>query len=215
MFMVDIAVPRDIDPSIGAFHDTYLYTVDDLQAIIAENKRSRQDAALAAEEIIDVQAQAFLNQYQATQQVSPIIQSFRTQANELKQHSLAQAMAALEKGDDPSQVVTKLANQLTNKLLHTPTKQLHQAGITGEQALIDAAQQLLINADTETNTPSEAQSQADPKTQTSASAQTQWRQAPTSPSSSQSTQTAACHRPKRTPSQPPHGFFQAKPSDAL
>ena len=234
MFMVDIAVPRDIDASIGAFHDTYLYTVDDLQAIIAENKRSRQDAALAAEEIIDVQAQAFLNQYQATQQVSPIIQSFRTQANELKQHTLAQAMAALEKGDDPTQVVTKLANQLTNKLLHTPTKQLHQAGMTGEQSLIDAAQQLLLDADNETTPPSEPGAKADPKTDAKAatnsdtdkhkvspSSQAQWAQQPTSShtsshtSSPSSSPTTTPHRPKLATSQPRPGFFQAKPSDAL
>lgn len=144
MFMVDIAVPRDIEAQVGDFSDTYLYSVDDLQEIIEENKQSRQDAALAAEEIVDTQAQAFINQYKATQVVSPIIQSYRQQAHELKQQLLSETHHQLELGADPSTLLTKLANQLTNKILHTSTHNLNQAGLNGEIEVLEAAKKLLL-----------------------------------------------------------------------
>ncbi|NCN44289.1 MAG: glutamyl-tRNA reductase [Piscirickettsiaceae bacterium CG_4_9_14_3_um_filter_43_564] len=144
MFMVDIAVPRDIEAKVGDFSDTYLYSVDDLQEIIEENKQSRQDAALAAEEIIDAQAQVFINQFKATQVVSPIIQSYRQQAHELKQQLLSETHHQLELGADPSTLLTKLANQLTNKILHTSTYNLNQAGLNGEREVLDAAKRLLL-----------------------------------------------------------------------
>jgi glutamyl-tRNA reductase len=206
IFMVDIAVPRDIDPAVAQFNDTYLYTVDDLQAIIAENKRSRQDAAQAAEEIIDLQAKAFLNQYQATRQISPIIQSFRQQAHELKVQALEQARAQLENGTDPEQVVTKLANQLTNKILHGPTTQLHQAGLEGEQALVQAAERLLTPAETDkaAQTPEPTTTEHTPS-RSSPDAKTQASQA----NASQQRTSVSSSRPSPGP------FFQAKPSDAL
>ncbi|WP_178863596.1 glutamyl-tRNA reductase [Thiomicrorhabdus cannonii] len=145
MFMVDIAVPRDIDPKIDELEDVYLYTVDDLHEIIEDNKQSRQTAALEAEEIIEVQAENFMAQFLATQQVNPLIQRFRQQSCDIKEHALQQALHQLELGVDPQEVVKKLANQLTNRLLHTPTKQLHQAGLNGQHSLIDAAKTLLLN----------------------------------------------------------------------
>lgn len=144
MFMVDIAVPRDIEAQVGDFSDTYLYSVDDLQEIINENKQSRQEAALAAEEIIDTQAQVFMNQYKATQVVSPIIQSYRQQAHELKQQLLSDTHHQLQLGADPSALLTKLANQLTNKILHTSTYNLNQAGLNGEIEVLQAAKKLLL-----------------------------------------------------------------------
>lgn len=145
IFMVDIAVPRDIDPKIDELEDVYLYTVDDLHEIIEDNKQSRQTAALEAEEIIEVQAENFMAQFLATQQVNPLIQRFRQQSCDIKEHALQQALHQLEIGTDPQEVVKKLANQLTNRLLHTPTKQLHQAGLNGQHGLIDAAKTLLLN----------------------------------------------------------------------
>lgn len=144
MFMVDIAVPRDIDPTIEQLENVYLYTVDDLHEIIEDNKQSRQTAALEAEEIIDVQADGFMAQLNAIQQVNPLIQQYRQQGNEIKTQALESAMHQLENGCQPEEVVKKLANQLTNKLLHTPTKQLHQAGLAGQNTLIDSAKTLLI-----------------------------------------------------------------------
>lgn len=144
IFMIDIAVPRDIDPTIDQLENIYLYTVDDLHEIIEDNKQSRQTAALEAEEIIDVQADGFMAQLNAIQQVNPLIQQYRQQSNDIKAQALELAMHQLENGCKPEEVVKKLANQLTNKLLHTPTKQLHQAGLAGQNTLIDSAKNLLI-----------------------------------------------------------------------
>lgn len=145
MFMVDIAVPRDIDANISKIPNTYLYSVDDLQDIIASNRQSRQDAADKAEDIIELQAEKFISQHQAIQQVNPVIKGFRGEAEAAKQDLLAKAKHRLEVGDDPVEVLEKLAHQLTNKILHTPSKNLYQAGLEGNQAVINKAKKLLIS----------------------------------------------------------------------
>lgn len=144
MFMVDIAVPRDIDANISNLDNVYLYTVDDLQEIIESNKQSRQNAALEAEEIINVQAEHFVNQLHASQQTKPVIQAFRQQSMDIKQNAMEHALHQLEQGVEPDEIIKRLANQLTNRLIHTPTKQLNQAGIEGNKTLIEAAEKLLI-----------------------------------------------------------------------
>ncbi|WP_024850399.1 glutamyl-tRNA reductase [Hydrogenovibrio kuenenii] len=153
IFIVDIAVPRDIAPDVGQLDNAYLYTVDDLTAIIEENKQSRKDASLEAEEIVSTQAENFMMQYHASLQASPIIQDYRKHAYELKELALEDALQQLQKGEKPEQVIKKLANQLTNKILHTPTANIHQAGLKGEQHIIDAAKALLFEADKPNNKP--------------------------------------------------------------
>jgi glutamyl-tRNA reductase len=144
MFMVDIAVPRDIDPAVSDLDNVYLYSVDDLQEIIETNKQSRQIAAQEADEIICLQAEHFMAQLEATAKTKPVIQAFRQQSMDIKQNALDHALQQLEQGVDAEEIIKRLANQLTNRLIHTPTKQLNQAGIESNQSLIDAAQTLLI-----------------------------------------------------------------------
>lgn len=144
IFMVDIAVPRDIEASVSDLDNVYLYTVDDLQEIIETSKQSRQSAALEAEEIIMLQAQHFATQQQAEQQTKPVIQAYRQQSMDIKQAALDHALHQLEQGVDAEEIVKRLANQLTSRLIHTPTKQLNQAGMHGDKALIEAAETLLI-----------------------------------------------------------------------
>ncbi len=144
MFMIDIAVPRDIAPEVSQVDNVYLYTVDDLESIIEENKRSRADAAIAAEEIIQQQANHFVMQFRAMSEVNPIIRDFRQQAMEIKDHSLEQALKSLSAGESAEKVLQKLANQLTNRLLHTPTQNLNQAGLTGDSQLIECGKKLLL-----------------------------------------------------------------------
>jgi len=144
MFMIDIAVPRDIEPSINELENVYLYTVDDLQEIIESNRASRQSAALEAEEIIELQANGFMTQQKAIQQVKPLIKQYRMQAMKLKDDALDHAMHQLEQGVKPEEIIKRLANQLTNKLIHTPTSKLHHAGIEGNKTLIDNAETILI-----------------------------------------------------------------------
>lgn len=144
IFMVDIAVPRDIDANISKIKNTYLYSVDDLQDIIASNRQSRQDAAEKAEDIIELQANKFISQHLAVQKVNPIIKDFRAQAENAKQKLLAKAKHRLELGDNPVEILEKLAHQLTNKILHTPSKNLFAAGLEGNQSVIEKAENLLI-----------------------------------------------------------------------
>ena len=141
IFMVDIAVPRDIEPEVGNLEDIYLYCVDDLHDIIEENLQSRRDAALQAEEIIDSQVEHFIS-WLRTQDAVPIIRAIRQNAEEESNHLLQKAKKQLEQGTPPEQVLDELARTLTNKLLHEPSRQLRQSGSNVDNNLIEAARNL-------------------------------------------------------------------------
>ncbi|EGV52014.1 glutamyl-tRNA reductase [endosymbiont of Riftia pachyptila (vent Ph05)] len=141
IFMVDIAVPRDIEPEVADLSDIYLYTVDDLDEVIEENKRSRQEAALQAEEIIDQHVEAFMGWLRSLDAVE-LIQGYRIQAEQLRNETLKKALQQLKKGKSPEEALQFLAHTLTNKLLHTPSAQLRQAGFDGQIELLEAANTL-------------------------------------------------------------------------
>jgi glutamyl-tRNA reductase len=130
MFMVDIAVPRDIEPEVATLDDVYLYTVDDLQEVILENMRSRENAASKAEEIIEAGVNAWQSQLQALDVVDTI-RAFRSSVEETRDFEMDKSLIALRSGQDPEQVLKSLARNLTNKLMHTPTIRLKQAGEEG------------------------------------------------------------------------------------
>lgn len=141
MLMVDIAVPRDIEPEVSELNDVYLYTVDDLQDIITEGLRSRQEAAQQAEEIIDSAASHFMHWLQSLNAVSTI-RAVRENAQSQRDEELERAMHLLQSGKDAQQVMTELANRLTNKLIHTPSVQLKQAGYDNRDEIFDVAREL-------------------------------------------------------------------------
>jgi glutamyl-tRNA reductase len=141
MLMVDIAVPRDIEPEVGELEDVYLYTVDDLQEIIQEGLKSRQEAAKQAEEIIDTQVSHFMGWLKSLDAVSTI-RAFRETAEVYRTAELEKAQRMLAAGVDPAKVLEQLANNLTNKLMHNPSAQIRQAGYDGRIELIDAAREL-------------------------------------------------------------------------
>jgi len=141
MFMVDIAVPRDIEPEVGKLADVYLYTVDDLKEVIQENLRSRQEAAKQAEEIIDVQVMAFMGWVQSLGAVATIC-ACRAQAESLRDLELERAQRMLAAGRDPAEVLRLLARGLTNKFLHQPCTQLRQAAYEGRTEILTVAQEL-------------------------------------------------------------------------
>ncbi len=141
MFMVDLAVPRDIEPEVEQLRDVYLYTVDDLRNTVEENLRSRQEAAKQAEEIIDVEVAHFLAWLRA-QGAIRTIRDFRSQAEAIRDDVLAKAKLALRGGKPPEEALEFLANLLTNKLIHTPSAQLNQAGVFERHDLIAAAREL-------------------------------------------------------------------------
>ena len=138
VFMVDIAVPRDIDADVAELEDIYLYTVDDLQDVIQENLKSRQQAALQAEEIIDVQVERFMSWLRAQDAVATI-RDYRKNAEQQRDEVANKARHMLESGKDPKQVLEFLANTLTNKLTHAPSVRIREAAENGDNHLLDAA----------------------------------------------------------------------------
>lgn len=130
MFMVDIAVPRDIEPEVARLDDVFLYTVDDLRDVIEENRRSRESAAARAEQIIREGVTEWQRQTRALNAVGTI-RAFRRSAEEIRDAELEKARAALQRGLPAEDVLATLARGLTNKLLHTPTMRLKQAGEEG------------------------------------------------------------------------------------
>jgi len=141
IFMVDLAVPRDIEPEVAQLPDIYLYTVDDLKNTIDENINSRKAAAKQAEEIIDTEVEHFLG-WLRTQGTLSTIRDYREQAEAIKDQVLSKALASLSKGTSPEQVLNLLAHSLTNKLIHTPTTQIKQAGINEQHDMIALAREL-------------------------------------------------------------------------
>ena len=129
-FMVDIAVPRDIEPEVASLADVYLYTVDDLRQVIEENIRSREGAAREAENMVTTGVQDFLSQLRALDSVS-VLKQFRHRAEELRDMETEKALRALRNGGDPETVLRSLARGLTNKLLHQPSVQVRKATAEG------------------------------------------------------------------------------------
>jgi glutamyl-tRNA reductase len=150
IFMVDIAVPRDIEPEVGELDDVYLYTVDDLQGVVEDGMRSRREAAEQAEEIIAFHTQEFLGWLRSLDAMS-LIQDYRKRAEQLRDEVLAKALHQLDKGKPPEEVVGFLAHTLTNKLLHGPSARLRQAGREGQDDLLEAANELFRLNDTSRN----------------------------------------------------------------
>ncbi|HHJ16608.1 MAG TPA: glutamyl-tRNA reductase [Gammaproteobacteria bacterium] len=141
VFMVDIAVPRDIDPAVADLEDIYLYTVDDLHEVIQENLKSREQAAQQAEEIIDVQVERFMAWMRGHDAVSTI-RDYRRKAEQQRDQVLEKAQQMLAKGKDPQQVLEFLARTLTNKLTHAPSVRIRQAAENGDIELLQTALEL-------------------------------------------------------------------------
>jgi glutamyl-tRNA reductase len=143
IFMVDLAVPRDIDPAVADMEDVYLFSIDDLQQLIDENRQQRAVAAGGARLLIDEEVARFLTESRA-QDAGPAIRALRQQADGIRSHSVEQARRLLAAGKSADEVIDYLANTLTNRLLHTPTQALRQAAELEDTALAEAVTRLLI-----------------------------------------------------------------------
>ncbi|MGJ0489248.1 glutamyl-tRNA reductase [Methylobacter sp.] len=141
IFMVDLAVPRDIEAEVEQLRDVYLYTIDDLQNTIDQNMNSRRQAAEQAEEIIDTQVGHFLA-WLRSQGAQSTIRDYRYQAEEMRNEALQKALALLKNGASPEEALARLAHSLTNKLIHTPSIQIREAGENERHDLIAAAREI-------------------------------------------------------------------------
>ncbi|MEQ1668251.1 MAG: glutamyl-tRNA reductase, partial [Sulfuriferula sp.] len=135
MFMVDLAVPRDIEMEVGELADVFLYSVDDLASIVKQGMENRLSQVGQAEAIIDVSVQQFTH-WLDTRELVPTIRSLRDQAERMRRHEVERALKMLAKGDNPELVLEAFSHSLTNKFLHQPTHALNHANDSERQALV-------------------------------------------------------------------------------
>ncbi|MFP3343585.1 glutamyl-tRNA reductase [Halomonas sp. SIMBA_159] len=143
VFMVDIAVPRDIEPEVGELADVFLYTVDDLEEVIEENRRHRQVAADQAESLIEHGVGSWQHE-RRIRNGGEVIRDYRRHGEALRDQARDQALERLAKGEDPAKVVERLAHQLASRLMHQPTLTIREAASQENHDLLSAAPRLLL-----------------------------------------------------------------------
>jgi glutamyl-tRNA reductase len=143
IFMVDLAVPRDIDPAVADLEDVYLFSIDDLQQLVDENRQQREVAAGDAKVVISEEVARFLQDARA-KEAGPAIRALRQQADEIRRQTLEQAQRMLSAGKSTDEAMEFLANTLTNRLLHTPTQALRQAAESAETVVAEALTRLIV-----------------------------------------------------------------------
>ena len=141
MFVVDIAVPRDIEPEVSGLDDVYLYTIDDLEKVIIEGQSSREAAAVDADQILGEEIQRYLSM-QRGKEVAPIITELRDHGDALRNEVMKQARLRLNKGADSDEVLEYATASLLKKLLHQPSVRLREAGELSDEDLAEAARTL-------------------------------------------------------------------------
>jgi glutamyl-tRNA reductase len=142
IFMVDMAVPRDIEAEVADLEDVYLFSIDDLQQLINENLQAREVAAGGARQLIAEEVERFLSESRA-QDAGPAIRAMRQQADAIRQQTVEQARRMAASGKSSDEVIEFLASTLTNRLLHAPTQALRQAAELADLALAEAVTRLL------------------------------------------------------------------------
>ena len=146
MFLLDLAVPRDIEPAVAELEDVYLYTIDDLEQAIEGNRASRREAAQQADAIIELQCEHYLAWWRA-QGRQDALRQLRAEGEAARDRALARAGQELAAGGDPAEIVQRLAHQLTNRLLHAPSNALRQAALDGDVELLRAAERIFRSDD--------------------------------------------------------------------
>ncbi len=141
MFMVDIAVPRDIEPEVGELRDVYLYSIDDLTAIVEDNVRGRKRAAEQAELVIEEGIDSFVRDTRV-RDGQDTVKALRRQAEAVRDAEIARALVELERGGDPAEVLRRLGTSLTNKLIHRPTVALRDASANEHDEVIRKVSQM-------------------------------------------------------------------------
>jgi len=143
IFMVDLAVPRDIDPAVAELEDVYLFSIDDLQQLVDENRQHREVAAGDAKVVISEEVARFLQEARA-KEAGPAIRALRQQADAIRQQTLEQAQRMVSAGKSTDEALEYLANTLTNRLLHTPTQALRQAAESAESVVAEALTRIIV-----------------------------------------------------------------------
>ena len=137
MFMVDLAVPRDIEPEVAELDDVFLYTVDDLSGIVREGLDARQGAVAQAEATIETSVNDFMH-WLESREIVPTIRSLRDHAERFRRHELERALQLLARGEAPQRVLESLSRGLTNKFLHLPSHALNSASAGERDELVES-----------------------------------------------------------------------------
>ena len=146
MFLVDIAVPRDIEPDITKLKDVYLYTIDDLQQVVDENMQQRNEAARSAQSSVDEAVTAYMR-WLYGMRAARTLKRIREQSHEFEQDLTERALNRIRAGQDPDQVVRQMASTLTNKILHLPSKRLREAAEEQDYEVLKAADRIFRRED--------------------------------------------------------------------
>jgi glutamyl-tRNA reductase len=136
LFIVDLAVPRDVEVEVAELNDVFLYTVDDLSEVVRDGQDARQGAVKEAEVIIDSGVIDFIH-WMESREVVPTIRALRDEAERHRRHEMEKALRLLAKGESAEKVLESLSNGLTNKLLHAPTHALNQVKASEREAFLD------------------------------------------------------------------------------
>ncbi len=136
LFIVDLAVPRDVEAEVAELNDVFLYTVDDLSEVVRDGMDARQGAVKEAEVIIDSGVADFIR-WMESREVVPTILALRNHAERHRRHEIEKALRLLAKGEEAEQVLESMSNGLTNKLLHAPTHALNQVEAGEREAFLD------------------------------------------------------------------------------
>ena len=147
MFLVDLAVPRDIESEVNELGDAYLYTVDDLQHIVQKNLANREQAAQEAEKLIEKQASDYMGWKQSQQSID-LVRQYRQKGITHRDELVEKALVQLGEGKDAESVLTEMAYKLTNTLLHPTTLALREAAMHDDPALSRWLGQALSLSDT-------------------------------------------------------------------
>ena len=141
MLLIDLAVPRDIEPETSELDDVFLYTVDDLGEIVKDGMRNREEAAREAEKIIKDRLIQFTAQLDRAKSV-PVIKTFRQHGEFIRESELEKALALLAKGEQPEIVIKSLSRAITNKFMHEPSRALNDESNNEQMSLSDALKRL-------------------------------------------------------------------------
>ena len=150
MFMVDLAVPRDIEPEVKALSDVYLYTVDDLSEVVSQGQMQRRSAVAQAEVIIDEGVQKFMTWLDTRSHV-PLIQQLNSTAQSWREMELARARKMIERGEDIDRVLQALSNNLTKKMLNGPLRELNHPAALQRGKAREAVCQLFLQSEPTSN----------------------------------------------------------------
>lgn len=142
MLFIDIAVPRDIESQVGELDAAYLYSVDDLQAIVSENIAAREQAAEQAQDIISARTNEFVMWLRSLDSVD-LIRHYRNDVQDIKSELVERALSQLQTGKEAEKVILELANKLTNRLMHAPTRAIQDAAKNGEAAELSQLKKML------------------------------------------------------------------------